>query len=300
MKKTFLMRFDRVDSIYENIKVNKLSFDIKPEVLTLIRTNRKDAVTSLLLGTTLPCGGNIYLAGITITERNANERRVSMIPQEIPTHDIKKLLYDSVNEGIDSPTSFELKRTEKKAERERLHKESKQADADDRKNISAAIKRADIDYTALGLKMQRRKDELELNLKTAKALLTAVSRSPMEQKAVYSEKLQAKIFSAQYELSMFTHKPISDAMLNNRIRTVTKKLNLSASSSDCTLAFSCAFIKAPELAVFCGTPTAAYIAELSELVQKTGIAAVIVTDSKDAFDCENTIDLDDRFFKPCD
>ena len=295
MKKSFLMRFDKTDAIYDDIKISKLSFDIPQKGLCVVKSEYKDAVFSLILGNTVPYRGYVSLAGVNITDRNANERRVCAMPERIKSKDLKKVLFDAVSEGIDKLTVFEQKREELSAKQAQLRAELK--NAPEKKNkIQADIKKARIDSIAIGLKMDRRRDELERNLKAAKALLDAIKQGGLEQKDIYAEKMQAKLFSAQYELCMFTHKQMPSAMLNSRTNYIIDKLSLTESSSDIKISFACAYIKAPELIIYDASPSESELCELSELCEQTQIPIAIITDSSYVCEFGNTVSINDACF----
>ncbi|MBQ9949308.1 MAG: hypothetical protein IJO93_01130 [Clostridia bacterium] len=295
MEKTFIMRLTRACAVFETVKITGLSLDIKPQMLTVIRTPHSDAVRDMITGDALAYDGTVVLAGKNVAQCNANERRVAKMPQVLTCDDIRKQMRDAVREGVDNPTVYERKRSELRDKIAELKKEKK-ADAQKRKSVDEAIKKAEIDITALGLKMNRRKSELELNMKAAKSLLASISSADSDMRNEHMEKMQAKLFSARYEFAMYSHKHMSDSVLNERLDYVMKRLSLSE-ADEITKLFACAYVKAPELILYCGTLDDEKAERLNTLAYDTGVAvAAIISDDDTAYGGE-PVNVDKKHFK---
>lgn len=296
MDKKILFRTDKVSGLCDEITIKKLTVHVNEGELCILRSKAPLAMFKLVMGEFVPDKGVIGLAGINVTERNRNERRVFEIPSNVPDMNTRDYLKAALCDNVNAPTVLEERRSEIKSRIQALRAECKKCNSDDRDKINEKIKQANLDYTALGLKINRRKTELELNQKTAKALLESLKKDRLSGNEETIEKLKAKAFSTQFEYSLFMHKKLPDSLVSSRISYVADKLEIPNNTYEnkALSAFACAFVKAPVLMAFYGTPDENTLKEFFELVQKHGISIVIVSDKDYEPSCGVVFDVADE------
>ena len=287
MENTKLLHMDSVGALFNGTRIKNLSIDIFAGGITQVRTPFPDAVYALMYGEVIPHSGFISVAGVNVTERNRNERRVAVMPLVITEKNVYRLLSSVLTIDKSLPTVYEMRRDELKKKIIMLKSQLKEK-PDNADEIKKQIKQAELDLTALGLKMRRRQTELELNLKSAKALLASLKKTSTSPEHI--EKLSAKVFSAQYELCAYTHKQLPDSITAERVNYVTEKLNLSESSDYTALSYACAYACAPML-IICMDNGSIDINALSASVEKAGITVCLISPENAEKKVEEVVDV---------
>lgn len=294
MEKNFLLKAENVIAQAQDVTVKRLNMEICEGELTHIRCAKPEAMSSLLLGDMLVSSGKLYMAGVNIGERYINERRISLIPNSVESSDVAGIVAASVSENIDTPTALEKKRNDQKATVSYLKTKRRHCSAAEKKDIKTQINQARINKIAFELKIKRRRSELKVALKTAKGLLASVAR--FKQNDSVKRKLEAKVFSAEYEYALFSHKKLTEKQVNARAYALQEQLALNGNISGVLAACVHAYAKAPLLMVCVGDPGGDALETLNDFAKTTETAIVIITDKKTLLSNIACVDIDDKVF----
>ena len=290
MEKSFIMRLDSVGCEHDGIKAKGLTFGIKDGGVTGIFSAYPSVIAGLVSGEILPFSGIIILAGVNVTERNLNERRVAKMPDELFSHSTDELLKSVLDTKNTADNVLEIRERELK-DKLKVLKAKLKCERDNQSELKEQIRKTQVDITALGFRMKRRQTELELNLKAARGLLESVKKTSPE----YVPALRSKLFSAQFELCAYMHKAMPYDMVESRIREMKERFGDARNMSDTSLKFMCAYSKAPVLIV-CADDDGIDAAELRELcaAHKVSVCCAVRKDSDAAFDYR--VDIPDARF----